>query len=75
MDNLLQRITLEGGKCGGQPCLRQKRIRVCDILELLSAGASFEEILADYPFLERDDIYASLLYAARQTNHLVLTVT
>jgi uncharacterized protein (DUF433 family) len=47
---------------------------VCDILELLGSGASFTEILEDYPFLERDDINASLFYAAQQTDHLVLKV-
>ena len=72
--DLLQRITIEPGKCGGQPCIRGKRLRVTDILSLLSAGASFEEILEDYPFLERDDIYAALEYAARQTDHVVLRV-
>ncbi len=41
MDSLLDRITLEAGKCGSQPCIRKKRLRVCDILELLSAGATF----------------------------------
>jgi uncharacterized protein (DUF433 family) len=70
---LLSRITVEPGKCGGKPCIRGKRIRVSDVLELLSAGASFEEILADYPFLERDDILAALSYAAQQTDHVVLT--
>jgi len=74
MKNLLTRITLEESKCGGRPCLRGKRIRVCDILELLGSGASFTEILEDYPFLERDDINASLFYAAQQTDHLVLKV-
>jgi len=74
MKNLLARITLEESKCGGRPCLRGKRIRVCDILELLGSGASFTEILEDYPFLERDDINASLFYAAQQTDHLVLKV-
>ena len=69
---LLQRITIEDGKCGGRPCIRGKRIRVTDVLALLSAGASHEEILADYPFLERDDIFAALEYAARQTDHVVL---
>jgi uncharacterized protein (DUF433 family) len=68
----LQRITIEPGKCGGQPCIRGKRMRVTDILELLSAGASFEEILEDYPFLEREDLYAALEYAAHQTDHVVL---
>ena len=47
-------------------------MRVVDVLELLSAGASFEEILEDYPSLERDDIFAVLAYAARQTDHIVL---
>ena len=70
--NRLYRITIEPGKCGGQPCIRGKRIRVTDILELLSAGASFEEILEDYPFLEREDLFATLEYAARQTDHVVL---
>jgi uncharacterized protein (DUF433 family) len=48
------------------------RIRVTDILELLSNGASFDEILQDYPYLEREDIFASIEYAARQTDHSVL---
>lgn len=68
----LRRITVEAGKCGGRPCVRGQRIRVTDVLELLSAGASFEEILADYPFLEREDILAILDYAAHQTDHVVL---
>jgi len=69
---LLRRITIEDGKCGGRPCIRGMRIRVTDVLELLSAGATFEEILEDYPSLEREDIYAALEYAARQTDHVVL---
>jgi uncharacterized protein (DUF433 family) len=68
----LSRITIDEGKCGGRPCIRGYRIRVVDVLELLGAGASFEEILADYPFLERDDILAAIDYAARQTDHIVL---
>lgn len=68
----LNRITIEPGKCGGRPCIRGLRIRVSDVLELLGAGASYEEILADYPFLERDDILAVLDYAAHQTDHVVL---
>ena len=72
MDELLKRITVEPGKCGGRPCIRGQRIRVSDVLELLAAGAGEEEILADYPFLEADDIRAALYYAARQTDHLVL---
>ena len=69
---LLKRITIAPGKCGGRPCVRGTRMRVVDILELLSAGADHAEILGDYPSLERDDILACLAYAARQTDHVVL---
>jgi len=69
---LLQRITIEPDQCGGRPCIRGRRIRVVDILQLLSAGASFEEILADYPFLGREDILAAIEYAAMQIDHVVL---
>jgi uncharacterized protein (DUF433 family) len=47
-------------------------MRVTDVLQLLAADAPFEEIRRDYPFLERDDILASIAYAARQTDHVVL---
>ncbi len=72
---LLKRITIEPGKCGGRPCIRGMRMRVVDVLELLSAGASHKEILRDYPFLEREDILAAIEYAARQMDHVVLQVT
>ncbi len=68
----LQRITVEAGKCGGRPCIRGLRIRVSDVLDLLAAGASFEEILSDYPALEKEDILAAIEYAARQADHVVL---
>jgi len=70
--NRLSRITIDDAQCGGRPCIRGMRIRVADILELLSAGATIEEILLDYPYLEREDIMASIEYAARQTDHSVL---
>jgi len=72
MDTLLSRITVEAGKCGGRPCIRGHRLRVRDVLELLSQGASWQEILADYPFLEEADIRACLEFAARQNDHVVL---
>jgi len=72
---LLKRITLEPGKCGGRPCIRGMRMRVTDVLQLLGAGASYEEILADYPDLEREDILAAIEYAAHQTDHVVLQTT
>jgi len=68
----LNRITVEEGKCGGRPCIRGYRLRVTDILELLGAGASVEEILADYPFLENEDIFAAIEYAAHQADHPIL---
>jgi len=68
----LKRITVEAGKCGGRPCIRGQRVRVTDILELLAAGADLNEILADYPFLESEDVYAAIEYAAHQADHSVL---
>ena len=68
----LERITMEPGKCGGRPCIRGLRIRVADILGMLAEGASHEEILHDFPYLELDDIHAALAYAARQADHAVL---
>ena len=68
----LNRITVEEGKCGGRPCIRGFRIRVSDVLELLSDGASIEEILLDYHFLEREDVLATIEYAAHQADHPVL---
>ncbi len=70
----LHRITVDPYHCGGRPCLRGLRIPVRDILDLLAAGATREEILADYPLLESGDITAALEYAARQSDHLVLHV-
>ncbi len=55
-----------------RPCIRDMRIRLTDVLELLGAGASFDEILEDHPYLEREDILASVEYAARQADHPVL---
>ena len=64
--------TLDPAVCGGRPCIRGLRIRVKDVLDLLAAGATHEEILADYAYLESDDIRAVLAFAARQNDHPVL---
>ena len=69
---LQSRITVEPGKCGGRPCIRRMRIRVKDVLEMLAAGATEEQILIDYPDLERDDIRACLEYAAQYFDHPVV---
>ncbi|MGZ8217140.1 DUF433 domain-containing protein [Methylomagnum sp.] len=62
--NYQDRITIEPGKRGGKPCIRGLRITVYDILDYLASGMSFEEILEDFPELERDDIFAALGFAA-----------
>ncbi|SFK27650.1 DUF433 domain-containing protein [Caulobacter sp. UNC279MFTsu5.1] len=73
MSDLLSRITIEDGKRGGRPCIRQMRITVGDILGWLAAGMSEAEILTDYEELEADDIRASLAYAARELDHASVT--
>lgn len=70
--SLLDRITIDPGKMGGRPCIRGMRIRVSDILDMLAGGASESQILEDYPYLEADDIRASLAYAAAQLGHPVV---
>lgn len=70
--SLLDRITIEPGKMGGRPCIRGMRMRVRDVLDLLAAGASHDEILSDYPDLEADDIRACLAYAAAQIDHPII---
>ncbi len=72
--DLQKRITIEQDKCGGRPCIRNMRIRVKDVLEMLASGMTTEEILEDFPFLEAEDITAVLLYAAHQSDHPVLQV-
>ena len=72
--NETHRITVDPHQCGGRPCLRGLRIRIKDVLDLLAAGASQEEILADFPLHEAGDFTASLEYAACQADHSVLRV-
>jgi len=70
--DLLERVTINPRQCGGRPCIRNLRMRVCDILSLLGSGVSHDEILADYPFLQEEDIRASLLYAAERLDKISL---
>jgi uncharacterized protein (DUF433 family) len=67
----LHRITFNPNQCGGRPCIRGMRIRVKDILDMLASGAT-AEILESYPDLQREDIQASLEYAAAQVDHAVI---
>ena len=68
----IHRITVSPNVCGGRPTVRGTRIRVKDVLDLLAASADRAEILADYPYLEADDITAVLEFAARQCDHPIL---
>lgn len=65
----MERITSDPAICGGKPCIRGMRIRVRDILEMLAGGDTIDGILVEFPDLERDDILASLAFAAEQSNH------
>ena len=64
-----ERITIEPGKRSGKPCIRGLRITVYDILEYLASGMSMEEILDDFPELDRDDILAALGFAKILRKH------
>lgn len=66
--NKLDRITLNPSVMSGRPCIRGLRVTVGNILNLLAAGRSREEILAAYPYLESADIDACLQYAALRVN-------
>lgn len=59
-----ERITIEPDKRGGKPCIRGMRITVYDVLGYLASGMSEAEILEDFPYLEPEDIRASLAFAA-----------
>ena len=72
-ESLLQRITINPLVCGGRPCIRGMRIRVSDVLDLLSYGISAHDIVKDeLPDLELEDIQACFMYVARRFEHLVL---
>ncbi|HET9229587.1 MAG TPA: DUF433 domain-containing protein [Thermoanaerobaculia bacterium] len=72
MTDLLRRITFNPEQCGGRPCIRGMRIRVIDVLDLLAAGLSREQVLEELSDLESEDISAALLYASRRLDHPVL---
>lgn len=64
MEELLRRITHDSDVMGGKPCVRGMRVTVGTLLGQLASGTSFDQLLADYPYLELDDIRAALAYAA-----------
>jgi uncharacterized protein (DUF433 family) len=66
--DLKQRITIDPEQCGGRPCVRGMRIRVMDVLGLLSIGMTAEQVIKQLPDLEPDDVRACLMYAADQAD-------
>jgi len=72
MQKQISRITIDPAVCGGRPAIRNTRMRVSDVLDLLAAGESRNAILADYPYLEDADISAALEYAAAAASHRVI---
>ena len=67
------RITQQSDVMGGKACIRGMRVTVGMIVGQIGSGRSIEDVLADYPYLEADDISAALAYAAREISHPVVT--
>ena len=72
MTILAERITADPEQCGGRPCVRGMRIRVKDVLDLLANGLSADQIVAELPDLEVDDIRACLRFASQRLDHPVV---
>jgi uncharacterized protein (DUF433 family) len=67
-----ERITTNPAQCGGRPCIRGMRIRVVDVLDLLAAGLTQEQVIEELPDLEVADIEAALKYAGSKLDHPVI---
>lgn len=72
MAELFERITVNPAQCGGRPCIRGMRIRVIDVLELLAAGLTQQQVLEELPDIEAEDISACLRFASSRLNHPIL---
>ena len=74
MAELVERITVNPGRCGGRPCVRGMRVRVIDVLDLLAAGLTQQQVLEELPDLEAEDILACRRFASSHLNHPILAV-
>jgi uncharacterized protein (DUF433 family) len=72
MATIADRITVNPEQCGGRPCVRGMRIRVVDVLDLLAAGLSPQQVLEELPDLEPEDISACLRFASRRLDHPIV---
>ena len=71
---LLKRITIVTGLMGGKTTIRGMRFKVSEVLGYLCAGMSEEDLLSDFPYLEKEDIKACLLYASKKLDHSIILV-
>jgi uncharacterized protein (DUF433 family) len=69
---LIARVVSDAAICGGRPTIKGTRIRVSDVLEMLAAGMTADEIVIDYPEMTADDVRAAAFYAARSLSHPVI---
>ena len=72
MADLADRITVDPDQCRGRPCIRNMRIRVQDVLDLLANGLTSDQVLEELPDLEMEDILAALRFASRRLDHPVV---
>lgn len=73
-EQMLDRISSDPRICGGRPCIKGTRMRVSDIIDLLTYGATRQEILQDFPYIAEDDITAALHYASQAVNHRLIQI-
>lgn len=74
MANLTDRITVDPERCGGRPCVRDMRIRVSDVLDLLAQGMTPAQVLEELPDLELEDLHACLQFASRRLHRPMVVV-
>ncbi len=72
MRALQDRITVNAAQCGGRPCIRGMRIRVVDVLDLLAAGLTQQQVLEELHDLEAEDVAACLRFASGRLDHPIL---
>lgn len=75
MANLLDRIGIDPAICGGKPCIRGTRIWVSLVLDMLAAGTTEVELLAEYPQLTHEDVLAAIAYGAEAARERVIPVS
>ena len=66
------RVVIDPEVCGGRPIIAGTRMRVSDVLDALASSVSIEELLADFPYITREDVNACLAYGARAVDHTVV---